>query len=108
LPTITEDQATGVAWVDESAKKKRRQKRAASPRPLFFRLYDYDDLSDRLDLLAVLYHDSGQLNNDENNRGCPGWPCWCRWTHYLAAWAAAPEEFRRAVETGVLPEAEAE
>lgn len=27
-----------------------------------FRLYGYDDLSDRLDLLAVLYHDSGQLD----------------------------------------------
>ncbi|MCI0464622.1 MAG: hypothetical protein L0Z62_47455 [Gemmataceae bacterium] len=26
------------------------------------RLYGYDDLSDRLDLLAVLYHDSGQLD----------------------------------------------
>jgi hypothetical protein len=25
------------------------------------RAYDYDDLSDRLDLLAILYHDSGQL-----------------------------------------------
>jgi hypothetical protein len=27
-----------------------------------FRLYRYDDLSDRLDLLAVLYHDNGNLD----------------------------------------------
>jgi len=27
-----------------------------------FRLYGYEDLSDRLDLLAVLYHDSGYLD----------------------------------------------
>jgi hypothetical protein len=29
-------------------------------RDAIFRLYGYDDLSERLDLLAVLYHDSGQ------------------------------------------------
>jgi len=31
-----------------------------------FRLHGYDDLSDRLDLLAVLYHDSGNLDKAIN------------------------------------------
>ena len=31
-------------------------------RDLVLRHYGYDDLSDRLDLLAVLYHDSGNMD----------------------------------------------
>jgi hypothetical protein len=39
-----------------------RVSRGAPHEEVALRDYGYDDLSDRLDLLAVLYHDSGQLD----------------------------------------------